>query len=67
MREPAPGELATRFERLIQRMKVEHKSEGLAEIVAGEYGRESMPTRLARFQIDGDHLTTEAAGASAPS
>lgn len=37
------------------------------EIVAGEYGRDSMPTRLARFQIDGDHLTTEAAGASAPS
>ena len=37
------------------------------EIIAGEYGRDSMPTRLARFQIDGDHLTTEAAGASAPS
>jgi membrane dipeptidase len=33
VREPAPGELATRFERLIQRMKVEHKSEALAEIV----------------------------------
>lgn len=36
------------------------------EIVAGEYGRDSMPTRLARFQVDGEHLTTEAAGASAP-
>lgn len=36
------------------------------ELVAGEYGRESMPTRLARFQIDGDYLTTHTAGASAP-
>ncbi|MFL6090931.1 MAG: hypothetical protein ACJ71Z_12420 [Aeromicrobium sp.] len=36
------------------------------ELVAGEYGKESMPTRLARFQIDGDHLTTHTAGASAP-
>jgi hypothetical protein len=36
------------------------------EIIAGEYGRESMPTRLARFQVEGDHLTTEAAGTSAP-
>jgi len=37
------------------------------EIVAGEYGRDTMPTRLARFQVNGDHLTTEEAGASAPS
>ncbi|MFL6090925.1 MAG: hypothetical protein ACJ71Z_12385 [Aeromicrobium sp.] len=36
------------------------------ELVAGEYGRESMPTRLARFEIDGDWLTTHTAGASAP-
>jgi len=36
------------------------------EIIAGEYGRDTMPTRLARFQIDDDHLTTETAGASAP-
>jgi hypothetical protein len=36
------------------------------ELVAGEYGKQSMPTRLARFQIDGDHLHTHTAGASAP-
>jgi hypothetical protein len=36
------------------------------EIVAGEYGKATMPTRLARFQIDGDYLRTEAAGVTAP-
>jgi membrane dipeptidase len=33
MREPASGELATRFDRLLERMKLEHKTENLAEIV----------------------------------
>jgi membrane dipeptidase len=33
VREPASGELAARFERLIERMKLEHKTENLAEVV----------------------------------
>jgi membrane dipeptidase len=33
IREPAPGELASRFERALERMKAEHKTERLIEIV----------------------------------
>ncbi len=31
-REPAPGELAKRFDEVLERMRTQHKSEGLAEI-----------------------------------
>lgn len=37
------------------------------EIVAGEYGKDTMPTRLVRYQLDGDHLATHTEGGSAPS
>jgi len=37
------------------------------ELVAGEYGRASMPTRLARYQLDGDRLATHTEGRSEPS
>lgn len=35
-REPAPGELAKRFDELLEQMRTQHKSEGLAEIVPVE-------------------------------
>lgn len=36
------------------------------EIVAGEYGMVSRPTRLVRYALDGDHLATHTTGRSAP-
>jgi hypothetical protein len=36
------------------------------ELVAGEYGKASMPTRLARYQLDDEHLATHTEGASTP-
>jgi hypothetical protein len=36
-------------------------------LVVGEYGMKSKPTRLARYELDGDHLATHTARASTPS
>lgn len=36
------------------------------ELVVGEYGRASMPTRLARYELDGEYLATHTEGASTP-
>jgi hypothetical protein len=37
------------------------------ELIAGEYGRGAMTTRLVRYRLAGDHLATDATGISAPS
>lgn len=37
------------------------------EIVAGEYGLDTKPTRLARYRLDGDHLATHTKRNSQPS
>lgn len=36
------------------------------ELVAGEYGKDSMPTRLVRYELDGKHLAVHTEGASTP-
>jgi hypothetical protein len=43
------------------------RSVGPPELVVGEYGLKSKPTRLARFQLTGDHLAAEAKSTAKPS